>query len=260
MANFCPHCGQPANPDDVFCVRCGSRLTPEVYSAPVQQAYAPQQQVYVQQPYQAPVYAGNGAVREGIPAPGFSDRVNDPEILAAVRKTRGISKLSMLFIVPIPLIGFFLYASVTGKMEIAEATRTGGIVSLVFLAFAIYSLITSRAENSYEAVVTNRYTRERADKSTDNRGNRERSLDYDYITVVQTTDGKTKKIVETDHGVIWAWDHLKVGDRFRYHPQFAFPYELYDKTKADALHCVGCGAKNPVTADRCKRCNLPLLK
>ncbi|MDO5138484.1 MAG: zinc ribbon domain-containing protein [Oscillospiraceae bacterium] len=263
MANFCPKCGQPVNPDDAFCESCGTKLSKDASaqapSAAPQRTY-PVQQNYVQPTYQAPVYAGNGAVREGIPQPGFSDRVNNREILAAVRKTRNISKASMLFIVPLPLIGFFLYATITGKMEISEAIRNGAFVSLVFLVFALYSLFTSRAEKSYEAVVTNKYMKERADKSRDDTGRRNRTVDYDYITIAQTTNGKTKKIVETDHSMIWAYDHLNVGDRFRYHPQFAFPYELYDKTKADALHCVGCGAKNPITADRCKRCNLPLLK
>lgn len=268
MSNFCPKCGQPVNPEDAFCENCGTKLNAEAFSQapapqetyPAQQTYTAPQQNYIQQTYQAPVYAGNGPVREGIPLPGFSDRVNHPEIRAAVRKSRRISKASVLFIVPLPLIGFILYAMFTGNMEISEAVRNGAFVSLVFLVFAIYSLISSRAEKAYEAVVTNRYTKERADKSRDSSGRRETSVDYDYITVAKTTDGKTKKIVETDHGVVWAYNHLQVGDRFRYYPQFAFPYELYDKTKADALRCVGCGAKNPVTADRCKRCNLPLLK
>ena len=54
----------------------------------------------------------------------------------------------------------------------------------------------------------------------DDTGRRNRTVDYDYITIAQTTNGKTKKIVETDHSMIWAYDHLNVGDRFRYHPQY----------------------------------------
>ena len=257
MANYCFKCGQPVGPDDVFCVKCGARLsdsaapaegiTQPVYQAP--QNYSPVMS-------QAPVYAGNGAVREGIPQPGFSDRVNHPEILAAVNRTRRMSVISAFFIVPIPLVGLFLYASFTGKMEIGEAVRNGGIISLVFLVFAVWSFLKSRPKHGYDAVVTSKYTRERADRSSDD----DDATRTDYITVVQTTDGKTKKITETDHSRIWAYDHLKVGDRFRYHPQFAFPYELYDKSKADALYCPACGAANPVTADRCKRCRVPLLK
>ena len=235
MANFCPNCGQPLDPRNAFCERCGTRLTQNDY-------------------------AGNGAVRDGIPLPGFSDRVNHPEILAAVRKTRSTSKLWGFVIVPLPLAGFLLYALITEKMETSEALLYGGFVSLIFLIFTVYSFIQSRPEKSYEAVVTNKYTKERVDKLRDDRGRRGSSFNYDYITVARTTDGKTKKIVESDHSRIWAYDHLKVGDRFRYHPQFVFPYELYDKTQADALYCPACGTKNPVTADRCKRCGVPLLK
>ena len=269
MANFCPKCGLPVNPDDLFCESCGTQLrvsnanSAQAAVNNVQSVYqvnTPVQQNYYTPVSQTPVYAGNGAVREGIPQPGFSDRVNHPEILAAVKKTRGISMVSTFFIVPLPLIGFFLYAMITGNMEAEEAIRYGGIVSLVFLAFAIYSFIKSRPDQSYEAVVTNKYTKERVDKSGDTDRHGKRTVNYDYITVARTTTGKTKKIVETDHSMIWAYDHLNVGDRFRYHTQFAFPYELYDKSKADAIHCVACGTKNPITADRCKRCNVPLLK
>lgn len=257
MANFCPNCGHPVSSVDKFCKNCGIRLNTE--NAPLRQPGAGQIP-------QGQIDSGSGPVRDAVPVqdavpqPGFSDRVNHPEILAALRKNRKASKLSMFFIVPLPLIGFVLYAMITGEMETAEALRTGAIVSLVFLVFAVYSFIKNRTENSYEAVVTDKRTRRRADKSTDSRGNRSDSIEYDYITIAKTTDGKTKKIVETDHGVVWAYHNLQVGDRFRYHPQFAFPYELYDKTKADGLYCPACGTKNPLTADRCRKCKVPLLR
>ena len=63
MARFCPSCGAAQN------------------AAP-----APAEQNATQ--YVEPACAGNGAVRHGIPASGFSDRVNHPEILAAVKKNR----------------------------------------------------------------------------------------------------------------------------------------------------------------------------
>lgn len=252
MANFCTNCGQQVNPEELFCKNCGVRLNMEEDTR--------EPELTSRQRAQTPIHAGTGEVREGFPQPGFSDRVNHPEILAAVRRTRKASKLAAFFIVPIPLIGFCLYALITGEMESSEAIRYGGFVSLVFLIFAIFSFIKSRPEKSYEAVVTRKYTKQRADKSRDSSGHRARSVDYDYITVARTTGGKTKKIVETDHGVVWAYNHMQVGDRFRYHPQFAFPYELYDKSLEDSLHCVACGTKNPVTADRCRKCGVPLLK
>ena len=38
------------------------------------------------------------------------------------------------------------------------------------------------------------------------------------------------------------------------------PRAEYDKANAGCIYCVGCQTKNPVEADRCSKCNLPLLK
>ena len=136
----------------------------------------------------------------------------------------------------------------------------GLFVSAVFLAFALWSFIHERAENSYEGVVVSQDTELRKNMHRDSDGRRNSYQEFNYITRIRTTDGKNKKIVETDHGRRLAFEYLKPGDRFRYHPQFAFPYELYDKSQADGIYCVGCQTKNSITADRCRRCNLPLLK
>ena len=76
------------------------------------------------------------------------------------------------------------------------------------------------------------------------------------VQVVETD----QEIVEREGSRIWAYSYLNIGDRFRYHPQFSFPYELYDKSHADGIYCVSCQRKNPVTSDRCSGCNVPLLK
>ena len=91
-------------------------------------------------------------------------------------------------------------------------------------------------------------------------GCREMKPKHDLLRVVRTTDGKTKKIAENEGSQIWAYSYLNIGDRFRYHPQFSFPYELYDKSKAPYIACVRCGTKNPVSSDRCSKCGIPLLK
>ncbi|MBR4896702.1 MAG: zinc ribbon domain-containing protein, partial [Clostridia bacterium] len=161
MANYCPNCGRHVRPEDEFCEGCGSRLTEDKNA----KNDAAESGVGYQE--QIPVYAGGGEVREGLPMLGFSDRVNHPEILAAVKKNRKTSNLWMFFLVPIPLIGFYLYALITEEMEPSAALRYGGIVSLIFLIINVFSLFKGRAEEPYEAVVTNKYTKLRADKSRD---------------------------------------------------------------------------------------------
>lgn len=195
-------------------------------------------------------------VREGIPAPGFSDRVNHPEIVAAVKKNRRTTTILSFCIVPLPLIGFALYSAITDKMEMKEALFVGLCVSGVFLLFALWALFKNRTEKSYEAVVidkTSKLVKHHSDSDDED-------WITEYTTVAKTTDGKKKKIVERQGSQIWAYKYLEEGDRFMYHPEFSFPYEKYDKSTAPYIACVSCVTHNPVTADRCSKCGLPLLK
>ena len=242
---FCSKCGAQIESNTKFCPNCGTAQN----ATPAQaQQNAPQ--------YTAPAYAGNGTVQNGIPTPGFSDRVNHPEILAAVKKNRKVAGIFSLFFVPLPLIGFLVYSIVSNQIETADALRYGAFVSGIFLLFALYGIIKGRAKNTYEATVIDKKSRRayRHNSSDDN------SYYTEYITVVRTADGKKKRIVEREGSRIVAWDYLQVGDRFKYHPQLHFPYELYDKSRAPYIACVSCGTKNPVEAHRCQKCNLPLLK
>ncbi|MCR5208556.1 MAG: zinc ribbon domain-containing protein [Eubacterium sp.] len=236
MSKYCPSCNGLLEDGAKFCGNCGAVINNETVDAiPVQEI-----------PNGAPV---------NVIEPGFSDRVNDPEILAAVKKNRKAAGIFALIIVPLPLIAFVIYSLVSDKMETPDAVKYGAIVSAIFLLFAVVTLIKNRAANSYEGVVIEKKSRQRSDNDENHD-----SYYTEYITYVKTTDGKKKKIRETDRTQSHAWDYLDIGDRFRYHPQFNFPYELYDKSKAPYIVCVGCGKRNSPYADRCEKCNIPLLK
>ena len=246
---FCSNCGAQIENNAKFCPNCGAAI-----AAPAQAQQNTAQ--YTAPVYGAPARSGNGAVRQGIPAPGFSDRVNHPEILAAVKKNRKAARVFAFFLVPLPLIGFVVYSIVSEKMKIGQAAMIGGIISAVFLVFAFYSFIKERAKNTYEATVIDKKSGlTYRHKNTD-----DPEMVTEYVTVVRTSDGKKKRIVEQEGTQIRTWEYLQVGDRFKYHPQFHFPYELYDKSRAPYIACVSCGTKNPVEDDRCKKCGLPLLK
>ena len=235
---LCPNCGNQISDTASFCTFCGTAVQ------------------------HAPASAGTGAAQEqqqmpaGIPAPGFSERLNDPEILAAMKRNSRAAGIFGMIIIPMPLIGFLIYSRFSDKMEFSEALKIGAIVSGVFLLFALFSAAKRRMTKSYDAVVTDKRTRTtyRHTNSDD------REMITEYTTVVRTDSGKTRKIVEYEGSPLHAFDYLNIGDRFRFHPQFVFPYEHYDKSKAPYLCCVSCGRRNPVTADRCEKCNVPLLK
>lgn len=248
---ICPYCGKDVGGATKFCPECGASL-----SAQAQGFQTAQYQAQAAQ-YRAPAYTGSGDVRLGIPAPGFSDRVNHPEILAAVKKNRKAAGIFAFIIVPLPLLGFLIYSRFGEGMETKDALLYGGIVSVVFLLFALYSFFKERAKNTYDAVVIDKKSKltYRHKNSEENR-----EMVTEYTTVVRKTNGKKKKIVEYDGTQVWAYDYLEVGEAFRYHPQFHFPYEKYDKSRAKFIACVSCPARNPVEADRCQKCGLPLLK
>lgn len=261
MSNYCPNCGSPIALGAKFCDNCGQPIT---NAAPAQQPVQPQQQAgqYVpmgqaQQAPQANAPGYNSFYGTQTVAPGFSDKVNDPEILAAVKKNKKATGIFGLIIVPLPFIGFTIYSFVNDSMEPKQGMLYGAIISAVFLLFALYGVLKQRASNTYEGVVVDKKQRERSDTNSNTD-----STNYytEYITTVKTTDGKKKKIRETSNGMVVAYNYLQVGDRFKYHPQFAFPYELYDKSNAPYIACVACGTHNSVMNDRCSKCNTPLLK
>ena len=123
---FCSNCGAQIENNAKFCPNCGAAQN----AAPAQAQQNTAQ--YTAPVYGVPTYSGNGEVRQGIPAPGFSDRVNHPEILAAVKKNRKAAGIFSLFFVPLPLLGFVIYSIVSDKIETADALKYGAVISGIF--------------------------------------------------------------------------------------------------------------------------------
>ena len=195
-------------------------------------------------------------VKNGIPEPGWSDRINDPEILAGLERNRKAAfrwtciGLVLALAAP-PAVSMF----VENSIKMGDAVKIGCAISGMMLVFAIFSRLSKSMKNAYEGVVTDKREELRHKGGKDGGSYRR-----EYVTYVQTTDGGKKKIKESHTFAHSAWEYLKVGDRFKYHPQLGFQYELYDKSKAPHLFCPVCAKKNPVASDRCSRCRAPLLK
>lgn len=233
--NFCTECGQRLEAGVKFCPNCGNAV-----SATGQE---PQNNTYT--PNNTPHYTPNYT-------PGFSTRIHDPEIKAALRKNRRTGRIFLLISIPIPVIVACIYALVTGEMELGQAFVGGAAVSGIILVINLLIGLSNRAERSYEAVVI--------DKREGYASGRDEDRRTVYKTIVRTTDGHKKVIEETSRIPSSAYEYLCVGDRFRYHPQLAYPYEKYDKSKDGFVYCACCMTKNDLSEDRCTKCGVPLLK
>jgi ribosomal protein L40E len=196
--------------------------------------------------------------KSGVPEPGWSDRVDNPEIKAGMKKMRsatikfGIVTVLLALAIP-PILAHFEVGGLTKEFGVKLGIVIAGSIIVCSLLGALFQSL----KKPYEGVVIDK--REEL-KFTRDRDGKKSSPETEYITYVELAGGGRKKI--KDH---WtpgpsAWKYLKVGERFRYHPRFAFPYELYDKSKAEQLFCPVCSTGNPVEADRCRRCHAPLLK
>ena len=197
---FCSECGQKLEEGVKFCPNCGNALSAKtVEEAPQSNAYTPNY------------------------TPGFSTRINDPEIMAALKKNRKISRILLLILLPVPIIGAAIYALVTKEMELGQALIYGAVISGIILIINILSGMSHGAKHGYEAVVIDKreeYT---------SRSDEDRTLVYK--TIVRTTDGHKKVIEDTSHMPRSAYEYLCVGDRFRYHPQLAYPYEKFEENR-----------------------------
>lgn len=249
--NFCSKCGTKLEGDEAFCPACGNRLA-QAAPAPAMRAAVNttpvQPQVYAE-PMQ-PQTSEDSRI-PGYPAPGFSDRIQNPEILAKLNKSKSISRFFLTLLLPIPVIGLPIYALISGDMELKQAFFIGAAISAIILIFNLISKSQSNPKNSYEAEVI--------DKKVNIRRNKDGQRKV-YCTVVRMTDGSKKTIEETNPSSHSAYEYLCVGDRFRFHPQLAFPYEKYDKTADGFVYCACCAKKNNLAEDRCSKCGVPLLK
>lgn len=277
-SNFCTECGQRLDAGVKFCPNCGNAISAEaatkeppsnVYTPDYQPNdipnntpnYAPNYQQNYQPNYQpnyppnyAPNYQPNYAPNYApnytpYYTPGFSTRINDPQIKSALKKNRRTSRIFLLICLPVPIIAACIYALKTQEMELGQALIYGAVISGIILIINILSGMSHSAKHSYEAVVIDKKTQFRRKDNT-----------TVYETIVRTSDGHKKVIEETSHMPRSAYEYLCVGDRFRYHPQLAYPYEKYDKSKDGFIYCACCMTKNELSEDRCQKCGVPLLK
>ena len=93
--------------------------------------------------------------------------------MAALKKNRKISRILLLILLPVPIIGAAIYALVTKEMEFGQALIYGAVISGIILVINLLSGMSHGAKHGYEAVV----------------------IDKKYSTYTNTSCGSTKGIL-----------------------------------------------------------------
>lgn len=240
---FCDACGAKIPPKSRFCPECGHSLE--------------------EMDGQTSVTASSAAdVERKLPTmerKGFADLGDYPELTRHLKKSRKIGKVAAVVMSIAPLIGFVLYAGLTGEMEMEEAMLVGSGVSGIFMIFSIsFALKEKSRQSSWEGTVIDKKIEKRREKVTEYDETRMVMVAHQIMTIQREGGSKPEK--QDFGGNEPVFNYYKVGDRVRHIPG-TFHFEKYNKTGDDEVICVMCGGLYDMQQDtRCSLCRLPLLK
>ena len=128
----------------------------------------------------------------------------------------------------------------------------------VYVREYIKVTVTTSDGKQWDGTVTEKHTETRQEKTSAD-GDDCHSTYTLYIVQIRKENGRVKKLKEKEHNHPY-YDYLQVGDRVRYHPQFNYYYEKYDKSRDSYAFCPVCACKNNLSRDTCARCGVPVIK
>jgi hypothetical protein len=235
MGRFCVNCGTELSDIALFCQECGRAVANQSHNiGPISN-------------YNMPVLIG------------FSERINDPEVMKEIEDRDKKGRGCMIIGIPLPLVFFLIVSLATEEVSTADALVFGGGISVVFLLFYLFGSFLINPKRSWDGIVI--------DKKSKNKSRRMRDGDMQnyiqYTIYFRTDSGKKELSVSHSNGAPDYrdyYDYLNVGDRVRYHPQLAFKYEKYDKTHDSVIPCMFCKTMNDIKSDRCEACHCLLFK
>lgn len=184
--------------------------------------------------------------------PGFSDKIDDPLIKAALKKNKRFTLVFAVFLVLAPIVVTFILSI---KNDDFENLTYGGILSLVFLIFSLLPAIKKCGKKPWDGTVVDKCTELRKENASDG-GTIERIV---YVVKFRKDNGRKSKLEESELNHIY-FDYLNIGDKIRYYPQFNCFYEKYDKSHDTYAICPICGTRNDIASDSCSRCGVPVIK
>lgn len=221
----CTNCGSNVSENTHYCPSCGAGQSPQA---------------------QAQTKAGSNAIT------GYSSRINDPQIAAALQKNIKSGMVFTLILAVVMVLGFTAAgAAEVGGLELPSALYMGIALGAMLFVIAIAQMIKAKNDKTWDGVIINK-TIKRPSHASRQGGN----YQIRYSIHLQLDDGRKKTIPSTEE----LFNYYQIGDRVRHHAGTAdhIP-EKYDKSNDTSIYCVVCSSRNGIRDDRCHRCKSPLL-
>ena len=215
----CSHCGADSPKNKNFCVECGKEIKK------------------------------NKLV-------GYSTKINDPAFKKYIKDTKTWSLLFAVILSLIVTISFYIYGETSNEMENPEALFIGLIISAMFIAIALFQVISINKTKTFDGVVI--------DKKIEEHSRRRHTANNDYYIeeylvyyVLIKADNNTISLRAEDDDTVF--NYFNIGDKVRHHGKLK-TYEKYDKSNDSIIFCNACSSLNDIESDYCFRCKCPLLK
>ena len=237
---YCIHCGEKILDDGAFCPFCGQKTSKTTDKYPDEMTHDNTTQ--------------ETDVRQNI-RPGFSKKINDPAIHAAIKKNGKAALIFAVIIILAPIIVTFIIGAKNDDMSVVGG---GVVISIIFLVINLISGVKKKSEKQWDGIVIDKCVEEKRKKYTPE-GDRDVQTTIVYKTMFQTDNGKIKILEEPAINNVY-YNYLNIGDKVRYYPQFTCYYEKFDKSLDTYAICPICATKNDISKDTCSRCGVPIIK
>lgn len=187
------------------------------------------------------------------PLVGYSDKIHDPRIAAALKKMNKGGMVFTLVLAVLAVIGFSIAGALgAGGFELPSAFFFGLILGGLLIVLALFQRARGKKDGTWDGVIVDKTYKEAgyAERRTGDHRTR-------YSVHIRREDGSVKKLSCTEE----LFHYYQVGEHVRHHAgTVEHVLEKHDKSRDSVIYCIVCSTKNEIQNDICRRCKSPLLK
>ncbi len=191
----------------------------------------------------------------------YSERIADREFRAyadAAAKDSANKKIRnvVLFFIIFAVCIVFTRTPIASSVPVAVlailvlAELASAVMGVVFLVLFVKERGKNKAEYENGTIIS-------ADQYEDQRTNVDGEVLREDVCAIKLQLDSGREIKLEGSKAKAYYPYVKQNDKVRYHPGLPYPLELYDKSGVNI--CVFCGTANEPAADKCKKCNKPML-